>query len=251
MVYKSCYNIGVMFMNYITGDMHREFSRLYTLYGTNDDMLIVLGDAGINYYLDERDKDLKDYLKQFNIRLFCIRGNHEERPENISTYREVDMFDGKVYIEDNYPQLIFAKDGEIYNIDGNRVLVIGGAYSIDKYYRIRNGKQWFKNEQLNEEEKERILKNVQGEHFDIVLSHTCPLKYEPTEVLLPFVDQSRVDKGMEHFLDEVEESIDYDKWYCGHYHTEKAIDKIEFMFKDIKEFNKRIEKPFSFGRIKK
>lgn len=238
-------------MLYITGDTHREFSRLYTLYGTSEDMLIILGDAGINYCLDERDKELKEYLSRFNIRLFCIRGNHEERPENISTYKEVDMFDGKVYVEDDFPNLIFAKDGEIYNIDGNRVLVIGGAYSVDKDYRLRNGITWFKDEQLNDEEMEEILDRVKGQHFDIVLSHTCPHKYEPSEVFLPGLDQTKVDKRMEFFLDKVEESIDYDKWYCGHYHTEKQIDKMEFMFKGIDIFSKKIKTNMSLTRKRK
>lgn len=43
---------------------------------------------------------------------------------------------------------------------------------------------------------------------------------------------------MEHFLDKIEENINYDKWYCGHYHTEKQVDKLEFMFGRIKIFNK-------------
>ena len=38
------------------------------------------------------------------------------------------MFDGKVFIEEEYPNLIFAKDGEIYNINNKSFLVIGGAY---------------------------------------------------------------------------------------------------------------------------
>ena len=229
-------------MIYITGDTHRSFSRLYTLYGTSNDMLIVLGDAGINYFLDESDIELKDYLNSFNIKLFCIRGNHEERPENISTYKEVEMFGGKVYIEEEFPNLIFAKDGEMYNIDGNRVLVIGGAYSVDKGYRIRNKIPWFSDEQLMDDEMLAILDKVEGQHFDIVLTHTCPQKYEPTEVFLPGLDQSTVDKSMECYLDTVEESITYDKWYCGHYHTEKQIDKMEFMYRDIKVFSKELDK---------
>ena len=52
------------------------------------------------------------------------------------------------------------------------------------------------------------------------------------------LDQSKVDKSMEIFLDKIEENIDYDKWYCGHFHTEKQIDKLEFMFGRIKLFNK-------------
>lgn len=225
-------------MIYITGDTHRDFSRLNNLKCNKDDMLIVLGDAGINYYLNEEDIKCKDYLKKFKIKFFCIRGNHEERPENISTYKEVEMFGGKVFIEDKYPNLIFAKDGEVYNIDGKSILVIGGAYSVDKEYRIIYGYKWFKDEQLSVNEMNNIIGKVRGKHFDIVLTHTCPYKYEPKEVFLQGLDQSKIDKTMEHFLDKIEESIDYGKWYCGHYHTEKQIDKLEFMFNNIKSFSK-------------
>lgn len=222
-------------MIYITGDTHRDFSRLNKMIFNKDDMLIILGDAGINYFLNEEDNKFKEYLKEYNVKMFCIRGNHEERPENISTYKEVNMFGGKVFIEENYPYLIFAKDGEEYNIGGIRVLVIGGAYSIDKEYRLIYGYKWFKDEQLTKEEMNKIIKKVKGKHYDVVLTHTCPYKYEPTEVFILGIDQSKVDKSMEYFLDKVEKSIDYNKWYCGHYHTEKIIDKIEFMFESIKE----------------
>ena len=68
-----------------------------------------------------------------------------------------------------------------------------------------------------------------------VLSHTCPVKYEPTEVFLAMIDQSTVDKTTEEWLNSIEEKLDYEKWYCGHYHTEKKIDKLRFMFEDIAE----------------
>lgn len=225
-------------MIFITGDTHRDFSRFYSFKSKEDDMLIVLGDVGINYYLTEEDKSYKEYLKKLNLKLFCVRGNHEERPENISNYKEVEMFGGKVFIEEEYSNLIFAKDGEIYNIDGKKILVIGGAYSVDKQYRLLHGYKWFKDEQLTKKEMDTILDKVKGKHFDIVLTHTCPYKYEPREVFMQGLDQSKVDKSMEIFLDEIEENISYDKWYCGHYHTEKQINKLEFMFGRIKVFNK-------------
>lgn len=225
-------------MIYITGDTHRDFSRIYKLEKDTDNMWIVLGDVGINYYLNEEDKNYKEYLKKLKLKLFCVRGNHEERPENISTYKEVEMFGGKVFIEEEYPNLIFAKDGETYNIDGKKILVIGGAYSVDKQYRLLHGYKWFKEEQLTKKEMDTILAKVKGKHFDIVLTHTCPYKYEPREVFMQGLDQSKVDKSMEHFLDEIEENISYDKWYCGHYHTEKQVDKLEFMFGRVKIFNK-------------
>ncbi len=189
-------------MIFITGDTHGEFYRLSHLKQTDDDMIIILGDAGINYYLNGKDQKLKEFISLYKIKLFCIQGNHEERPENISTYKEIDMFGGKVYID----------------------------------YRLSSGYQWFKDEQLTEKEKEEILSKYKDKHIDVILSHTCPLKYEPTETFITFIDQSKVDKSMEKFLDIVEETIDYDKWYCGHYHLEKQVDKIEFMFGRIKDF---------------
>ena len=224
-------------MIYITGDMHRDFTRLNGLTFSNDDVLIILGDVGINYYLNEEDAKLKEYLNRLPVKLFCIRGNHEERPENISTYKEKRMFGGKVYIEDKYPNLIFSKDGEEYIIDGKHVLVIGGAYSVDKEYRLLYGHKWFKDEELSDSEMKHILNKVKGKHFDIILTHTCPYKYEPREMFMNLIDQSKVSKRMEYFLDKIEEIINYDKWYCGHFHTEKQIDKLEFMFGRIKEFN--------------
>lgn len=57
-------------MIYITGDTHRDFSRLYNLKSKEDDMLIVLGDAGINYCLNEDDISYKEYLKRFKFVLY-------------------------------------------------------------------------------------------------------------------------------------------------------------------------------------
>ena len=59
-------------------------------------------------------------------------------------------------VEEQYPNILFAKDGEIYNFHGKKVMPIGGAYSVDKYYRIRNGLSWFESEQPDEVIKEYV-----------------------------------------------------------------------------------------------
>lgn len=225
-------------MTYITGDKHADFGSIYAFClkhkTTTNDIMIVLGDAGINYYLDDRDYILKNSLLQCPITFFCIHGNHEERPENIKTYKTRKFNSGLVYYEDDYPNILFAKDGEIYDFGDNKVLVIGGAYSVDKYYRIQMGYKWYESEQPSIETKNKILEVVnKTKSIDIVLSHTCPYKYLPCEAFLSGVDQSKVDQTTEKFLDELERNLNYKKWYCGHYHIEKSIDKIRFMFNDI------------------
>ena len=121
-----------------------------------DDILIVLGDAGINYYANEKDNALKNSLKEhYPITLFCIHGNHEERPENIKTYKTKKFHDGIVYYEEDYPNILFAKDGEVYNFNNRKVLVIGGAYSVDKYFRLARGYNWYESEQPDDKTKNK------------------------------------------------------------------------------------------------
>lgn len=227
---------------YITGDTHADFNKIFKFcnkYKANkNDLMIVLGDAGINYYLNDYDYILKEELLNYPITLFCIHGNHEEIPENIKTYKSKTFNGGIVYYEEKYPNILFAKDGEIYTLNGKKVLVIGGAYSIDKDYRLMMGYNWYKSEQITDECKNEIRNKInQDNKIDIVLSHTCPFKYMPYEAFLSGVDQSKVDTTTEKFLNEIESKLNYEKWYCGHYHIDKKIDKIRFMMDDIDIFN--------------
>lgn len=132
---------------------------------------------------------------------------------------------------------MFAKDGEVYNFNGVSTLVIGGAYSVDKYYRLALGYNWYESEQPNEKIKNDVRKTLKNYNnkMDVILSHTCPFKYMPYEVFLENVNQLDVDKSTEEFLDEIENNTKYQKWYCGHYHTDKQVDKIRFMMNDIEE----------------
>ena len=229
-------------MIYVTGDKHGDFDDVFMFClrekTTTNDILIVLGDAGINYFMDRRDNLLKGYLSQFPITFFCIHGNHEERPENIRTYKTKTFHAGIVYYEEKYPNILFAKDGDVYNFNNHKVLVIGGAYSVDKYYRLDMGYRWYSSEQPSIEVKNKVMEVLKSlnNKVDIILSHTCPYKYIPREMFLEGVDQSMVDNSTEYFLDEIEKNTKYNVWYCGHYHTDKKKDKMIFMFNNICKF---------------
>ena len=81
---------------------------------------------------------------------------------------------------------------------------------------------WFANEQLTPEEMEAINKKVFGKRYDFILSHTCPIAWEPTDLFLNFIDQSTVDKSMENWLDEVRKNIDWHIWCFGHFHADRV-----------------------------
>ena len=149
-------------------------------------------------------------------------------------YRLSEYHGGKVWMEPQFPNIVFAIDGEIYDFCGHSCLVIGGAYSVDKWYRLERGLHWWPDEQPSEEIRKKVetVLNQRNWQIDIVLSHTYPLKYEPREVFLKGLDQSTVDKSTEEWLGWIESKLHYERWYCGHYHTEKQVDKIRFMFED-------------------
>ena len=92
---------------------------------------------------------------------------------------------------------------------------------MDKFYRLSHGYGWWEDEQTSDEIKAYVERQIAEKHFDVILSHTCPFKYEPTEVFLPMIDQSTVDAGTEHWLDKIEEAVEYKAWFCGHWHIDK------------------------------
>lgn len=224
-------------MIYYTGDIHggkieiTSFCKKHKL--TSNDIIVILGDVGANYYQNERDEELKRAFRRLKPTIFCIHGNHECRPENIPTYITKEWNGGIVWYEDKYPNILFAKDGEIFDLEGMKHLVIGGAYSVDKYYRIRRGYSWWPDEQPDEKIKTYVESKIKEQPVDVILSHTCPFKYMPTEAFLPAIDQSTVDTSTEKWLDTIEESCNYKIWLCGHYHINKRIDRLQFLYHDF------------------
>lgn len=213
---------------FVTGDTHRDFSRFKNYPENMTDYenvaIIILGDAGINYCLDHHDDELKDFLaRNYKFRIYCVRGNHEARPQNIPDMQLVYDEDvgGEVYMQEKWPQIRYFKDWGLYLIDGFEVAVIGGAYSVDKWYRLARGAKWFEDEQLSEEEMLNCTIELTNMEVDFVLTHTCPIGWEPVDLFLAGIDQSRVDKSMELFLEEIANCMAWKVWLFGHYHTDR------------------------------
>ena len=217
--------------------------------------IIILGDSGLNFWLNNTDKKYKKTLNDMGYHIYCVRGNHEERPENIPgmvLLTEDEDVGNAVWFQEEFPNIRYFVDGNAYNIGGHSVLVIGGAYSVDKWYRLAragyspaeaetaNPKKcgWFKDELLTEKEMIAITKECEGKHFDFVLSHTCPLSWEPTDLFLRGIDQSQVDKSMEFWLDELRHHVDWHVWLFGHYHADRIErPRVEQMYMDYENID--------------
>ena len=253
----SYYDDGTPAKYYITGDKHRHFDRVKgfcrEMNTKGNDVLIVLGDTGLNYYDDRRDDDLKKDISRLNITLFCLHGNKENRPQNVGTYGIRDFCGGKVYYEPRYPNIYFAIDGEIYTFEGRKYMAVGGAHSVDKLRCLEEGLPFWSDEMPDDTIKENVEHHLQNEGNKIygMLTHTCPIHYLPSEMFLStrqnatIKRKSRIrktekafkpdiDRSTEMWLGYLEKKIDYKVWFCGHYHVDKQIDKIRMMYHDIR-----------------
>lgn len=224
---------------FITGDTHGEVAErlVHMPHLGKKTALIILGDVGFNFHMDIKDKVRKQKASCFGTYIYCVRGNHEQRPFKMPfMVEEYDEQVGNfVWFEEEYPYIRYFQDGEIYNINDYKTLVLGGAYSIDKEFRLALGWPWFPGEQLNQLERDYIQEQVKGEKFDLILSHTCPISFCPTELFLKSIDQTKVDKTMENWLEEISNSVEWRKWLFGHYHANKVINpKVEMLYDEIK-----------------
>lgn len=235
-------------MIYITGDCHGDFSKIEYFCKkhstTPNDIMILLGDVGLNYYLNNRDIKNKKKLNKLPLTFLCVQGNHEKYPKGLKNYiikeENSEHIQGKFFIEEDFPNIKFFINGEKYIIENQSYWVLGGAYSVDKWYRLANSYAWFKDEQMSFSEQNQIVQDItiNNPTVDVILSHTCPYKYMPTHLFLDCIDQNAVDDRTERFLDIIEENTHYKKWYCGHFHDNEMLwDKGLMLFEDIIELN--------------
>ncbi len=242
----------------LTGDCHGVFTRFYNLPKDEEIGMIILGDAGFNFYLNKTDeRKKKEVCENYpHITFYCVRGNHECRPQDLPNIEKIfdENVHGVVYIESNYPNIRYFLDYGLYCIDGYNCYVIGGAYSVDKYWRLEQASLteenndpkksgWFTDELLTKEEMDRAIEQIynfkdMGKSIDFIFSHTCPYDWEPRDLFLGFIDQSTVDESMEKWMNKIKEDIHFFAWCFGHFHADRLErPHVEQYYHNMEEFN--------------
>lgn len=223
---------------FLIGDIHGDETPVEIFYEKNKSKLsadpgknhlILLGDFGANVTLrTKRDRMFKQALSEYPFTYIALRGNHEARVQTVmdmfpDKWEKISKYGGEIYREKEFPMIEYLSDAPaVYDFCGYKTFSIPGAYSVDKWYRIIYSLPWFEDEQLSEEEMNsgREIKACE-KSFDLVISHTCPSTFEPTDLFLPDIDQSMVDKSMERYLGELEFDLDYRRWAWGHFHADR------------------------------
>lgn len=230
--------------------------------------MIICGDHGVRYYGPTKDASAKRKLEMLPIRFVMIRGNHDQRPSLKSCVpihvQNGDAIAGDFLVEYEFPSILYTAEYGWYTFAKHPTFVIGGAYSIDKPYRLEQQElgnkrwRWFHDEQLNASERcaayaafKNRIENMAAEEVGNVwiMSHTCPLRYRPGGSLIPGIDRSREDLTMEKWMNDIDDIVcavgdehgltngtgPYGKWFCGHFHTDQLLFKMRFLYHDIIE----------------
>lgn len=222
-------------MVYVIGDRHGEedgFSeeKLPGQAGwTEADTVIVTGDFGFvmrgeKNNLAERNK--LDALEKKPYTIAFCDGNHEGFPY-LETYPEEIRFGAPVRrIRKN---VFWLQRGYVYTIEGKTFFVMGGAYSMDREWRLRyqqicGERIWFPEELPSPDEYLRAIR-VLKEHqhrVDYIITHTAPRTIIP-RIIGRYPDDH--DRELTGFLDWVYHEVMFTRWYFGHFHEDVEVNE--------------------------
>jgi len=117
----------------------------------------------------------------------------------------------------------YLKRGKVYNIDGFKLLVLGGALSIDKDYQIKNN-TWWEREYWSEQEEKDVFNLLETENsFDCVVSHTGPEHINNIILESRIIRHKTMEDKVAILNDEICKRIQFKEWLCGHLHRDQYL----------------------------
>lgn len=223
-------------MIYITGDTHgdidwrklntKNFPEQQNL--TKNDYVIICGDFG-GIWTGTRKDDY--FLRTYNSRNFTtlfVDGNHENH-EALNSYPVEIWNGGKIHrFKDS---VIHLMRGQVYTIDGITFFTFGGAKSSDIAYR-KEGVSWWKEEIPSKEEFGEGLANLKkiDNKVDVIITHTCSSRLINVFDKYPILESQC---EINSYFDEIEENVEFKKWYFGHHHADMNLGKYRMLYDDI------------------
>jgi len=209
---------------YFMGDLHGNFRALRQLikkHKLKKAHIIQVGDFGVGYQSFLNDlkamEKINALLENAEAHLYVMRGNHDNPA----------YFRGPVPRPLDQSCISFVEDYTVLEINQMRILLIGGAISIDRKLQ-REGVHYWKEEVLNYDEKKlEVMRNI-----DLVVTHSAPNfapPYHFGELVMAFArnDASLVDdlheerallsKMYDCLKQEPSNKLSY--WLYGHFHS--------------------------------
>lgn len=207
----------------LVGDIHGEFSRLnYEIKRCKHQnaYLIQVGDTAFGFKHPNEEKfllkPLQETLQNNNLHLYMIRGNHCDP----SYFKEKNNPYG-------YENITLLSDYSELDLLGKSILLVGGAISVDRCFRVEGKSYWGDEEFVLKLEHEFPYKDRQ---YDLVITHTRPGicgAFKGFDNIKYFCDH---DPDLKNDLIEESQLVDhlYERtkpkhWIYGHFHKSNLI----------------------------
>jgi hypothetical protein len=194
---------------------------------------LVLGDGGWKWSKasDRTDKHLLTFLgeKHRGFKTLCLFGNHENY-NRILKCPLVDIGIGNLVYQVWDEDIYYLQRGKIYNIDGKKILALGGALSVDKLWRTEDI-SWWPQEYWSFQESKDCLDLIEKDNdFDYICAHTGPNKINQIVFASMFDASHGGDKFRDSvalFQDIVDEKTKCKAWLMGHFHEDQYYTDLE------------------------
>ena len=148
----------------------------------------------------------------------------------------VEMFGSKVgKVNDSVYHL---KRGEVYNIDGKKFFVMGGAESTDKASRVEHI-SWWKEEIPSAEEVNLMSNELDGVNWtvDYLLTHTAATNEITLIDFFPFT--GKLADYVARDIQSMKSALKINKFHAfGHFHIDKDLIKTNKIISLYQEFYK-------------
>lgn len=224
---------------FVTGDVHgdHDWHKLNTKNFpaqkdlTKDDHLVVLGDLGAVWDGARGDKYLQNWHSSKNYTTLFVGGNHENY-DILDAMPVTEWHGGKVHMVTS--SLIHLMNGQVYELCGKKIFVMGGAESSD-IERRKEGKSWWSHELPTLDDYNEAYKNLRKHNnkVDLIFTHCAP---EQTVSVLHMPNMSvRKLNDLTAFHDSVAQTVSFKDWYFGHYHEDSDLGKFHLRYERVDE----------------
>jgi hypothetical protein len=232
-------------INLVTGDTHGEIdiNRLSVKNWpeqkelTKDDVVITLGDWGFIWEHDfcKTEQWWHRWLCGKRYTQCFIDGNHENFT-CLKMFPIINKWGGKVRAVQIYDCVVYwLLRGEVYNINGQTILTIGGADSHDKNLRTAYI-DWWPDEQIQDYDVDNAIYNLKkvNNKVDYVLSHTMPLNDAIFMSIKTKLGDSILGDNLTSMkqLERIKDIVQYKEWHLGHFHCDIHFDKYRIHYRN-------------------
>ncbi|MDR1902117.1 MAG: leucine-rich repeat protein [Treponema sp.] len=180
---------------------------------TVNDVIIILGDAGIVWQTPMRD-DIRKFYMGLPCDVLFLDGNHENF-DLLNSLPRSTRYGGAVH--EVLPNVFHLMRGNAYLINGHKYFVFGGGYSIKRETNSSPVQVWEEELPSDTEYAAGIdTLKLNDNRFDYVLTHQAPKSvldsiahyYAPAEAELV------------NYLEGINAAATYKGWYFGHLHKD-------------------------------